>query len=1076
MSIKKASNSKRPSAAKGRAATPTKKPQASANKTKAAAQPAKKRKVLATVEEAGGSRSSSRKEMLCGPADDTSLYNEIMDEQAAMQMTVKEWISSYQETPIEAIYQLLAAIVKISGSPIVISREAIQQESPFNLVFEELQEGVKENAEVPYLSKNKEGRLSKKRILEFFRGLMKHGLHDIFSDQTLVGFFKMWFTAMSSSPFRPFRQVGASLSFKFMTILCEACRELEAEQEISLQQSSNRKPKKGATKKKPQLSSQELGSQINLLSTTLGNMFETIFVKRCTDTEPSIRVESLKEFGSWVLKYPTLFLDDKHLKYLNWRLTDKTSSVRLEAINAIMVLCNDDNSVSRLRLFINSARARLLDMATKDIELSIRCQAIKLLLVVNKRGLLELDDKNRILDLLFSKDEKMRIAAAPFVEYILEQELIPEKAKELKLKVETLSPSERRKLGLKSLIGLLAQNCAEEASEPSTLRTPLLEFSHGFILASRPSIGLGPVSLAVRALWKEVYYVQDWESLLDLATQDNSARTKKTKIQLTATEEPYLLEMIEACFKMLSEEHAPEPSKKSTAPSAYTLLRTRLVQDILPIKDILSRHGDNEQLIVPILRALQAVLDGELFLEADKMKAYVDLAQAISKIFNTHQSALVLFQAASTLKALGRFKSGAPHEFTQLSESIVDNLVNAITSFQDDFEEMLMPMHRLHGLLSVTSWGVGVILDDEYGPFTTGLWDVIDKANVVAELKVAVASLGILYRSLLWGCLDLSDTSLGKVVRLRDKLIHTCLSLMRTNADSADDSVRGAQVMAFRIINEVCWLNQRTPLLKARPPLPAISVVEEASVQFVGISLAWWQQEDQDDSGLKYYHNQVVTTFIASVINRVFNLGSSVEIVARFGTLGPICDEAVRLLFNHGIKPRLKAASDGEAVRLVFRSVSDALAEALKRQANSEPLNSQDNAANLAKLVASSLRTVGGNIARISKAIALFHQTTVWTAIQNIKIDPSNKTEEKVSMQSFRILCLLLKGLIVPLHARDLLRQVMEASQEISPPSNSTEWTPYYNYLKTLEEIQPAKETQPAPEESAKRPLEPETE
>lgn len=354
----------------------------------------------------------------------------------------------------------------------------------------------------------------------------------------------------------------------------------------------------------------------------------------------------------------------------------------MEAINAIMTLCNDENSVTRLRLFISSARARLLDMATKDIELPIRCQAIKLLLVVHKRGLLELDDKNRILGLLFSKDEKMRLAAAPFVEYILEQELVPAKAKELKINRETLSPSEARKLGLKSFIGLLVQNCSEETPEPSTARTPLLEFSHGFTLAARPSVGFGPVSLAVRALWKEVYFVQDWESLLDLATQDNSARAKKNKIQLTAAEEPYLLEILETCFKLLSEEHVQEATKKNTAPSGFTLLQTRLVQDTQPIKTILSKHGDNEHLVVPVLRAIQAVVDGELFLEADKMKAYFELAQLVNKIFNTHRSALVLFQAASTLKALGRFKSATPHEFTQFTESIVDNLITTVTSSQ----------------------------------------------------------------------------------------------------------------------------------------------------------------------------------------------------------------------------------------------------------------------------------------------------------------------------------------------------------------------------------------------------------
>ncbi|KAI0239346.1 cohesin complex subunit [Massospora cicadina] len=958
------------------------------------------------------------------------------------------------EAPVEAIYQLLAVVVK----------EAIRQQAPFNLVFLELQEGTKDDAEVPYLAKTKEGKLAKRRALEFFQSLVKHGLHDLFNDPTLVGFFKAWFTAMSSSPFRPFRQVGASLAFNFMTHLCGACRELESEQEITLQQTSARKPKAGSiSKRKTRFKPQELATQIALLSTTLGGIFDTIFVKRCTDIEASIRAEAVKEFGRWGLQYPALFLDDAHLKHLNWRLSDKSPLVRLEAVNTIMSLCNNDNAVTRFRHFVNSAKARILEMATKDIDLGVQCHAIRLLLVVHKRGLLELDDTNRIIDLLFSKNEKTRLAVAPFIEHILEEELIPELARELKVKPDALSPSERRKLGLKAFMGLLAQACSGEPSESSTLRTPLLEYSHGFLLASRPSLTQGPVALAVRALWKEVYYLQDWEGLLDLVTQDTSAKAKKNSIQLTAAEEPWLLEIMETSFEILKEEHASEPAKKNSEPSAFAQLRNRLVQDH-PIQSMLGKHGDNERLV--------AVLDGELFLEADKMKAHLEVVQLVVKIFSTHRSAQVLFQAASTLKALGRFKSATPHEFKQLLETVVDELVAAVTAALDDPEGMLLPLHRLHALLTVSGWDYDAALGDEYGAFAGGLWEAIDKARNLTELKVAVAALGMFYQRLLWLCRDLleDEAKLPEAARLRDRLLHACMAILSTDSD--EDTVLGAQAAAFRVTTEICWIHQKFPALKARPPLPALDfdAVEGACVRFVGATLAQWQAGQ--DAGVNYLYTQVVTASITCVINGVFGLSAAVEVVARFSSLGDICDEAIRSLFNLGVKPRLKAAPDGNAVRLIVQTLGDALTEALKRQANAAPLDAQDCAANLAKLMALTLRNVGGDAVRISKALALFHQATVWTAIQNIKVDPSNLTEVKAAMLTFRTLGLLLKGLLVPPHARDLLRQVKEASQEISPEGNASEWVPYYAYLKTLEEIQPI---QP-PQEPAKRPLEPEAE
>lgn len=1011
---------------------------------------------------------------LCGLADDITLYNEIVDEQAALQMSVNEWIKLYQDTPIEAIYQLLAVIVKISGCPLVVSRNAIQQQAPFDQVFEELEEGPKDNAEVPYLAKSKEGKLVKARVLEFLQGLVQHSLHSLFTDAKLVGFFKNWFTTMSSSSFRPFRQVGTSLAFNFMAYLCDAYQQLESEKELALQQAPNRKSKATRIKKKAQLEPQALATQMALLSATLGGMFDTIFVKRCTDIEDSIRVEAMKGFGNWAQRCPTLFLDDKHLKHLNWRLSDKSSMVRMEAVNAITLLCKDDNLVIQFRHFVDSAKARILEMATKDVDSGVQRQAIKLLHVIHKRGLLELEDKTRIIDLLFSKNEKTRLAVAPFIEYILEAELIPESARNLKVKVDKLSPSERRKLGLKSLMGLFIQACEEAPSEPSILRTPLLEFSHGFLLASRPSLDQGPAALAVRALWKEVYYLQDWESILDLVTQDPSAKAKKDKFQLTTAEEPWLLAIMEASFKLIAEEHSNELNRKNSESSAFTQLRNHLVQD-RPIQSMLSKFGDNERLVLPVLRVIHAVLDGELFLEADKMKSYLMLIQQVAKVFGTHRSAQVLFQAASALKALGRSNAATPHEFKQIMETVLDDLVATATAALDDPEAMVFPLHRLHALLAVSDWGYATVLGDEYGDFASGLWEAIDKASGLTELKGAVSALGVFYQRLLWLCRDLleDEDKLPEVARLRDKLLHACMALLSNDRD--EDTMLGAQAAAFRIATEICWIQLKFPALKARAPLPALDfdAVEGACVRFVGAILA--QSQADHDGGVDYLSNQIVTAFISSVINGAFGLGAAVEVVARFSSLGDIGDEAIRMLFHHGVKPRLKAASDGNAVRLVVQTLGDALTEALKRQSNAAPLDSQDCAVNLAKLVSLTLRNVGGNTVRISKALALYHQATVWTAIQSIKVDPNNKTEVKASMHTFRILCLLLKGLLVPLHARDLLRQVREASQEITPEANTPEWAPYFTYVKALEEIQPAQGDQP-PQEPAKRPLEPNAE
>lgn len=79
-----------------------------------------------------------------------------------------------------------------------------------------------------------------------------------------------------------------------------------------------------------------------------------------------------------------------------------------------------------------------------------------------------------------------------------------------------------------------------------------------------------------------------------------------------------------------------------------------------------------------------------------------------------------------------------------------------------------------------------------------------------------------------------------------------------------------------------------------------------------------------------------------------------------------------------------------------------------------------DGIINFTKSIAAMLRSVGSNTSRISQAVALFHQSTVWSAFQTLKLNSSNSTEVKAALQPFRFLSLLLKGIIAPMHSREL--------------------------------------------------------
>jgi cohesin complex subunit SA-1/2 len=54
--------------------------------------------------------------------------------------------------------------------------------------------------------------------------------------------------------------------------------------------------------------------------------FVRLFMHRYRDVDPDIRIACIRAIGSWILSYPSLFLQDLYLKYLGWTLNDKVTS------------------------------------------------------------------------------------------------------------------------------------------------------------------------------------------------------------------------------------------------------------------------------------------------------------------------------------------------------------------------------------------------------------------------------------------------------------------------------------------------------------------------------------------------------------------------------------------------------------------------------------------------------------------------------------------------------------------------------------------------------------------------------
>jgi len=97
-----------------------------------------------------------------------------------------------------------------------------------------------------------------------------------------------------------------------------------------------------------------------------------VFVHRYRDIDPHIRAECIKELCIWIKSYPASFLDDAYLRYIGWLLSDRSHIPRLEALKAYITLHALPNIKPSLLSFTLRFKPRLLEIALKDSELSLR--------------------------------------------------------------------------------------------------------------------------------------------------------------------------------------------------------------------------------------------------------------------------------------------------------------------------------------------------------------------------------------------------------------------------------------------------------------------------------------------------------------------------------------------------------------------------------------------------------------------------------------------------------------------------------------------------------------------------------
>jgi cohesin complex subunit SA-1/2 len=203
-------------------------------------------------------------------------------------------------------------------------------------------------------------------------------------------------------------------------------------------------------------------------------------------------------------------------------------------------LYSRDVFFERLRTTTTRNAPRLIEMALRDVDLSVRIACIEVITLISGTGLLDdegVEYRPKVARLMFDAEIKVRKAVGEFVRSLWE-----ERVKELEANWSGAAVKAKKRA---EKAGVADQ--MEKMPGWKALGEILCEVSES-LEAGEESKASGRAEAAVEALWKESGELQKWEDLADYLLLDHSG-FETDKWLLAEGEEDFLIQVLIACVK-----------------------------------------------------------------------------------------------------------------------------------------------------------------------------------------------------------------------------------------------------------------------------------------------------------------------------------------------------------------------------------------------------------------------------------------------------------------------------------------------------------------------------------------------
>ncbi|CAK7230477.1 cohesin complex subunit [Sporothrix bragantina] len=353
---------------------------------------------------------------------DSALYADIFSSGDDSDDVAGRWYERYQTNNQAAVADLVNCILSAAGCDHHVTEDDINDPDNCSNRLTELQ-GIYEDQKItdyPLIAKSRTTRSFRELLVQFFHSFINvlHETEMLYTQPEIMENVVRWVASLSSSTLRPFRHTATTVALAMLAALVVVAKKLDERINKITQQVENQRSRNGRAKgKDPRLVSlentlREAGGSRERAAELMKEFFDTVFVHRYRDVDPRIRTECVEALGSWVWALPAVYMQPEYLRYLGWMLSDSYPATRQEVLKQLARVFKRD--ASKMGHFIDRFRARLIEMATKDADISVRVSAIAVVEQLRPAGLLEPDEIDSIGQLIFDAELRIRRAAVNF--------------------------------------------------------------------------------------------------------------------------------------------------------------------------------------------------------------------------------------------------------------------------------------------------------------------------------------------------------------------------------------------------------------------------------------------------------------------------------------------------------------------------------------------------------------------------------------------------------------------------------------------------------------------------------------